>query len=358
MDKKRDIQKKETFKQAAELLLQKVQKAEQKIQHEIKPSWEEIETKLNPPHHSGRLRVRLAYSAAASVAILCLLTYFFRMGKDDSSLTLALLNNEMPQQEEILLITQQDKIQIENNAFIRYEKDGQSNIKQHTVDKEKVEKNVGQEEKIVNQIIVPKGKRINITFSDGTVMYVNAGTKVIYPAVFDQDKREILVDGEVYLDVQKAASWPFIVKTNNFNVKVVGTQFNVCAYKEDPSATVTLVNGRVEVKTAGKQKSVLVPNQAIEISDEKTTVKEVDVFDYICWTQNIMRLNDRKLGETFERLSRYYGREIIYDKEIKNIPLSGKLDLRDKLEDVVNLICQSVYLKYEIDEKNNVVILK
>ena len=69
-------------------------------------------------------------------------------------------------------------------------------------------------------------------------MYVNAGTRVFYPAVFKKDKREILVEGEVFLEVEKDPSRPFIVKTNRFEVKVLGTQFNVCAYKEDAFTSV------------------------------------------------------------------------------------------------------------------------
>ena len=66
---------------------------------------------------------------------------------------------------------------------------------------------------------------------------VNADTRVIYPAVFAKDKREILVTGEAYLDVTPDSSRPFIVKTNAFNVKVLGTQFNVCVYGDEPKAS-------------------------------------------------------------------------------------------------------------------------
>ena len=210
----------------------------------------------------------------------------------------------------------------------------------------------------INQIIVPKGRRADITFSDGTKMYVNAGTRVFYPAVFKTDKREILVEGEVYLDVAKDPSRPFIVKTNSFDVKVLGTQFNVCAYKEDVSASVVLVNGQVEVNAGKNNKSILSPNQMMKINDKSVDIKEVDVFEYICWKDNMMMLNDRKVGETLDRLSRYYGRNIWYNEEIGNIPISGKLDLRENMEDVINIICQLMFLQYKTDANNNIIISK
>lgn len=204
-----------------------------------------------------------------------------------------------------------------------------------------------------------KGKRVNIIFSDSTIMYVNAGTTVVYPAVFSQDKREILVDGEVYLDVKKASSWPFIVKTEFFEIKVLGTQFNVCAYKGDLSAAVALVKGQVEVETIQEEKMILSPNQLLKIENgEKTIEKDIDIFGYICWVQNLMLLKNNKVGEVFDRLARYYGCNIIYDGSIENLLVSGKLDLQDDVKDVIEMVCQSVFLRYEIDDKNNILILK
>lgn len=80
-------------------------------------------------------------------------------------------------------------------------------------------------------------------------MYYNSGSHVIYPSDFDKNKREILVEGEVYLEVAKDPKRPFFVKTKDFDVKVLGTTFNVSAYKDDAIASVVLVEGKVEVVT-------------------------------------------------------------------------------------------------------------
>lgn len=275
-------------------------------------------------------------------------------------MSLALLENNTSSLSgnEIVLIESKEKLQLKDESSITYDAEGKSNVEEHVVKKETAEDRKEKKEEI-NQIIVPKGRRADITFSDGTRMYVNAGTRVFYPAVFKKDKREIVVEGEVYLDVAKDPSRPFIVKANGFDVKVLGTQFNVCAYKEDASASVVLVDGRVEVSSGKNNKSsMLSPNQMIEINDKGTDIKEVDVFEYICWKDNMMMLNDRKVGETLDRLSRYYGRNIWYNEEIGDIPISGKLDLRENMEDVINILCQSLFLQYQTDEKNNIIISK
>ena len=141
-------------------------------------------------------------------------------------------------------------------------------------------------------------------------------------------------------------------------MKVLGTQFNICAYKEDAAASVVLVEGKVEVETTDREKTVLKPNQLVSIQEKGLDIKEVDVFGYICWKDNMMLLNNRIAGEVFDRLSRHYGCRILYDDNIKDIPISGKLDLREKPEDVVNILCQSLYLVYKVDENKNIIISK
>ena len=91
---------------------------------------------------------------------------------------------------------------------------------------------------------------------------------------------------------------------------------------------------------------------------EGIALVKVDVFEHICWKDNLMLLNDRKVGEVLNRLSRYYGRTILFGKEIGEIPISGKLDLRESLEEVVEIICQSLFLRQERDGENNIILLK
>lgn len=360
MDKKQNIANKKNFEQAGNDLLRKVKEAEPDNLQDAWASWEKIESRLNRSRTTFSLRTRYMLAIAASIALLISTVIYIGLDREeDSVLSLALLN-ENPSSlsgDEIVLIESKEKMQLKDESSIQYDENGKSNVEEHVVKKESA-KEEKREKKEINQIIVPKGRKADITFSDGTRMYVNAGTRVFYPAVFEKEKREIVVEGEVYLDVKKDPSRPFIVKTNGFDVKVLGTQFNVCAYKEDASASVVLVNGKVEVNTAKKEKSVLAPNQRIEIDGTGTNVKEVDVFEYICWKDNMMMLNDRRVGETLDRLSRYYGRTILYNEEVRDIPISGKLDLRENMEDVILIVCQSVYLHYRVDAENNIVVSK
>ena len=359
MNKKRDIFEKDLFRQAGEDLWRKVREVEQLDSKFALSSWQKVEERLKAPRKTFVLRIRyLASSVAAAVVLLLAIgCYFWMVGDDKSSLPLALLEEKridsLPD-DEIVLVENGSGVQLKNGATITHDNIGKPSVKDSQIKKKVLATKTGN----LNQIIVPKGKRANIIFSDGTQIYVNADTRVIYPAVFAKDKREILVTGEAYLDVTPDSSRPFIVKTNAFNVKVLGTQFNVCVYGDEPKASVVLVEGRVEVENDKHVKEVLAPNQMIELGNKGVSIKEVDVFEYICWKDNLMQVNDRKVGDVLNKLARYYGRTIVFDKEIAEIPLSGKLDLRGSLEDVVEIICQSLFLRQETDKENNIIILK
>lgn len=359
MNKKRDIFEKDLFRQAGEDLLRKVREVEQEDSRMALSSWQKVEERLNAPRKTSVLRIRYLVSSVAAAVVLLLAVgcYFWMMGHDKSSLPLALLEEKsvgvLPD-DEIVLVENGSWIQLKNEATITYDNAGKPNIKESQIKK----KVWAAKTDNLNQIVVPKGRRANIILSDGTQIYVNADTRVIYPTVFAKDRREILVAGEAYLDVTPDSSRPFIVKTNTFNIKVLGTQFNVCAYGDEPKASVVLVEGRVEVENDKHVKEVLAPNQMIELGNKGTSIKEVDVFEYICWKDNLMQVNDRKVGDVLNKLARYYGRTIVFDKEIAEIPLSGKLDLGGRLEDVVEIICQSLFLRQETDKENNIIILK
>ena len=118
------------------------------------------------------------------------------------------------------------------------------------------------------------------------------------------------------------------------------------------AALIPELGADITAGAAGNVQLVLVPVAALGALPHQL------VFEHICWKDNLMLLNDRKVGEVLNRLSRYYGRTILFGKEIGEIPISGKLDLRENLEEVVEIICQSLFLRQERDGENNIILLK
>lgn len=195
-------------------------------------------------------------------------------------------------------------------------------------------------EKQIDRIITPTGRQAQVILSDGTRLWVNANTKVAYPHRFKKDLREIFVDGEVYLEVAHNKKAPFFVRTKDFSVQVLGTKFNVSSYASASSASVVLVEGSVKVENDSRETTVLSPNQLLRIQDGSlSTPVKVDVSQYICWTDHLLMYEEKPLQEVLTQLEHYYGKKFVMRKDIKkDIRISGKLELKDRLDKVLHTL--------------------
>lgn len=198
-----------------------------------------------------------------------------------------------------------------------------------------------------NQLIVPNGKRSTLILEDGTKVWVNAGSRVVYPVAFAGGKREIYVNGEIFLEVTPDKKRPFVVKTKEMEVQVLGTSFNVTAYETDRSASVVLVNGAVVIDTKDKENVCLTPNNMFSYHEGESNIKEVDVNNYILWREGLYTYKSENLSVILDRLSRYYGKSISYKQDIAALKCSGKLDMQEDLEVVLDGLCQTAPVKYK-----------
>lgn len=320
----------------------------------IQASWEDVEKLVlaesfikGKKRHSLKLLAGL--SVAASIAILFFISFpLFNSTKDSSFITE--LEKGMASEDSLnqirLVLSDDHHVELENEAVVNYDKEGTITV--NNLPSTMAEASL-KEERQLNHIIVPKGKRTHITLSDGTKMYVNADSHVVYPSVFEEGKREIAVEGEIYLEVAHDPKAPFIVNTKGLNIKVLGTAFNVSAYKER-DIFVVLVDGSVEVKSSSKEKMLLSPSQKVSLKGGIMKKEVVDVTKYICWKDNIMLLDNDPVSEVLERLSRYYGVPAWCDKKIAHRKLSGKLDLCDSIDEVMDIVMVSASSNLEKTE--------
>ena len=211
---------------------------------------------------------------------------------------------------------------------------------------------IGNRKKDLSQLIVPQGKRSTLTFHDGTKIWINSGSKILYPKVFSEDKREIYVDGEVFVEAAKEKERPLIVYTSQLDVKVLGTIFNVKAYQSDSVASVVLIEGKVEVSSDANEGIFLSPNQLLEYQHSKMKVRNVDVYRYICWKDGLMQFVAIPLNEVIAQFSKYYGVDILMAPEVSGIKCAGKLDLNNSIMDVLEAIALTTGVRYEqIDDE-------
>ena len=259
---------------------------------------------------------------------------------------------------KLILADQSEETFSTKEVDLKYNKDGSliSNPGEK-VSKERVEPATLAEK--MNQLVVPFGKKSKIELADGTRLWLNSGSRAIYPVVFQKGKREIYLEGEGYLEVAHNASSPFYVVTDQMKVRVLGTKFNLSAYKEDASVSVVLVEGSVEASSESG-KLILKPNQLLNYqkSTRESTISHANVLQYVSWIDGWMLCDKEKLSSIFTKLSRYYDVKIdISDPRFDKMTLTGKLDLKTKCEDVLKVICSTAPIKYSISEKQITLII-
>lgn len=228
--------------------------------------WQRIELKNKETERKAKRKqfIRLAISTVASLLLLSAIGWYATLRpKDAETDYLAIIQaNPAPDStnEKVqLVLSNNEKLTIDGTETqLEYKKEGKVNVNSKQVDLSP-KGNPAQAQEF-NQLIVPVGRRSSITFADGTRLWVNSGSKVVYPVKFAKEKREIFVEGEIYLHVSRDEQKPFIVKTHQMDIKVLGTQFNVTAYENEANMQVVLVSGKVEVNL-DKCKNVLAPNQ-------------------------------------------------------------------------------------------------
>lgn len=195
-------------------------------------------------------------------------------------------------------------------------------------------------EVVYNELIVPVGGEYRLLLSDGTMVYMNSESRLKYPVRFVGDRRVVELEGEAYFDVARDEKCPFIVRTNLVNVDVLGTSFNVMAYKVDNRTEVTLVKGKVNV-SCGEARKMLEPNQQFVLNNEngECVVREVNVNTFIDWKNGILNFDALPLGELSEKLGRWYGVKFFFTNEkLKQLKFSGAVKKYNDIHYILSLI--------------------
>lgn len=215
-----------------------------------------------------------------------------------------------------------------------------------------------------NYLTIPRGGQFFIKLSDGTQVWLNSESQLKYPVAFvDGAIRQVeLVYGEAYFDVSPSTlhkGSKFKVYNKSQEVEVIGTEFNIKAYKDEANVYTTLVEGKVAVSTAnGKQK--LIPNQQLNLNLKTNTsiLNSVDVYNEIAWKEGVFSFKRKSLEDIMKVLSRWYDLEVKFaNPQLKKSGFNGIVGKDQKIEDILETIkSYGVIKEYEI--KNKTVVLK
>lgn len=309
---------------------------------------------LNIDRYKRRRLLRRIGSAAA-VLVIGVLSVLFITRREDIGQNISpekeIIVGETLPEEEIYLISGSEKINIAPKSHIGLAGNGKVLVTDSTHSKKELMLATTE----INKLVVPYGKRTNLTLSDGTKVWLNSGTQLDFPSEFTGSKREIRVNGEIFINVAHNPQVPFVVHTEDMDVYVYGTSFNISAYRDDSKKTVVLVEGKVKVETAGSHIAELLPNEKLEIEDSDIIKEFVNVSEYISWTKGILEFNESPVSEILKKIGRYYNVQFESSSEIRlnDKTCSGKLFLSNNLDSVmtsVSVLSSTVYQR-----ENNII---
>ena len=300
---------------------------------------QKIWSRVNKSLHQRRRKgvAMWAASVAAVVAVLLSLVFFFS-GREEvkPSAGLAALQAQVRDQKIQLVLGGERVVEFDKNTDLAYDTPGQITVREKG-EIRVVDTLQGEDAPPLNQLIVPGGKRSSIVLPDGSCLWVNAGTTVEFPSRFAPDRRDVRVNGEVYIEVVPDVQRPFYLHTSRFSVNVIGTKFNVMAYEGDESHSVVLVEGAVRVALLEQESIDIQPEEMFLLAGEEYRVEQVDIADYTSWKEGMLFFTGQSLNQVLSSLSRYYG-VAIEGEETEDILITGKLVLFDDLELVLDNI--------------------
>ena len=199
-------------------------------------------------------------------------------------------------------------------------------------------------------LLMPKGHACRIDLADGTAVYMHPGSKLNYPSAFGDDSRCVRLEGEAYFVVAKDSRRPFIVSTSNSQTTVTGTEFNICAYKNDDERIV-LVNGKIHLKSINSAQELdVLPGQEVAINAHGvTSVQEADTMQYTAWRDGYHYYDEATVADILRQIGISYNVSIeCYNRSVLSYRMHYVIRRDCSLEEAVNSLNKMGKMKVEI----------
>lgn len=322
-------------------------------------AWFEIQRKLKL---KNKTKYYWKFAAAASIALLISISFIYLKNNDNTVVVSKIISKSVEPGNDKAILT------LENGTDIALKKGNKYSSTNLESNGEKLIYNTKEtyssKEVKYNYLTVPRGGQFFVELSDGTEVWLNSDSKLKYPVRFIKGRsREVaLIYGEAYFDVSpstahKGAS--FKVHTQMQEIEVLGTEFNLKAYKEEVEITTTLVEGKVAVGLGdGIPKEYLKPQEQSKYNTEtkKMNIAVVDIYNEISWRKGLFSFKNKPLKEIMVVLERWYDVEVIFkNKEAEDITFNGVLNKKQRIEEILTLIKNSNNIDYKILGKKIVI---
>lgn len=209
---------------------------------------------------------------------------------------------------------------------------------------------------IYNTMSTPRGRQFQLTLPDGSKVWLNSASSIRYPVTFKGDTREVKVTGEAYFEIAADAHKPFTVDVDGkANVKVLGTHFNISAYTNEPKLAATLLEGAIMLALPGIRSVLLKPGQQAQvITNDIRVTDKADTSQVIAWKNGLFSFGDLSFEEVMRQLERWYDIRVVYEKDVPNIHLTGKMTRGVSLDGLLKNL-KKMGLRYRLENKTLII---
>ncbi len=311
----------------------------------------------------------LRWLVAASVLIVCSAAIYWFSQKTPSTPSVTITQHtpsdidiEAPQSSKaIIVLPDGRKISLDSVSNLQ-----QDNIRVHkTTDGQIVydRNNAAASEVTYHTLYNPKGSKVvDLILSDGTRVWLNCESSLRYPASFTGEERKVEITGEAYFEVAKNVTRPFKVLlppasagTQPYEVRVLGTHFNVNTYPDEHDAKITLLEGRIEVGKSSENFTLLPGQQASIITTGKISIKDdINLESVMAWKNGFFSFNSTGLEQIMRQISRWYNIDVIYEGTITPRKFKGEIATSSNVSDICKMLEESdVHCRIE----NNKIII-
>lgn len=211
------------------------------------------------------------------------------------------------------------------------------------------------------EFTTPSGQRAMVKLHDGTIVWLNARSTLRYPNHFAREERKVELDGEAFFDVEHNEHKPFVVSTEKLDIKVLGTKFNVFAYKGREEFNTALLEGSVKVyERMNEEKALFMnPNECVELKDNKLVKRPMGNTDFLLWKEGIYAFDDVPFEDIIKKFELYYDIVItVNNSKLMKYKFSGKFRQRDGVESALRTLRKVYYFTYIKDEENNNIVIR
>lgn len=281
--------------------------------------------------------------AAAIVGVLVISTYLWTHNSNDASLTTNTkeIPNEIQSGTDGAILTLADGTQVildgTGNRLIATQNGSDVKMVGNQLTYEltgNATENAG-----YNTMQTPKGKQFKVQLPDGTNVWLNAESSIRYPTVFNDSARNVATTGEVYFEVARNTRSPFSVTVaNKMHIEVLGTNFNIQAYLNEPLLQATLLEGSIKVNG-----TIIKPGQQAQMTpktaDRSAAIKVVNAIDVsavMAWKTGLFDFRGKGLEEVMRQLERWYNIEVLYPEGVPTSRFDGKISREASLADVLD----------------------